>query len=187
MITKGLDFDNVSVVGILNADSIINFPDFRSYERAFSQMVQVSGRAGRKFHRGKVIIQTFNPYHQSIRDVIDHNYTSMYESQILERKVFKYPPYFRLIKISLLHREKPTLEKFAGEFGIKLKEIFGGRILGPEFPLIPRIKNNYTIEFWLKIEKDISISQVKSEIKILVEKFLSSHSKLRIILDVDPM
>lgn len=187
MITKGMDFDNVSVVGILNADSIINFPDFRSYERAFSQMVQVSGRAGRKYKQGKVIIQTFNPYHQSIRDVIDHNYTSMYESQILERKVFKYPPYYRLIKLSLLHGEKANLEKYAREFGIKLREIFGGRILGPEFPLIPRIKNNYTMEFWLKVEKDISFSQVKSEIKILVEKFLSSHSKLRIIIDVDPM
>ncbi|MDX9797292.1 MAG: primosomal protein N' [Bacteroidales bacterium] len=187
MITKGLDFDNVSVVGILNADSIINFPDFRSYERAFSQMVQVSGRSGRKFKQGKVIIQTFNPYHQSIRDVIDHNYVSMYESQILERKVFKYPPYYRLIKLSLLHKEKTTLENYAGEFGIRLREIFGGRILGPEFPLIPRIKNNYTMEFWLKIEKDISFSQVKAEIKILVEKFLSSHSKLRIIADVDPM
>ena len=187
MITKGLDFDNVSIVGILNADSIINFPDFRSYERAFQQMAQVSGRAGRKYKQGRVIIQTYNPYHQSIRDVIDHNYTSMYESQILERKVFKYPPYYRLIKISLRHREKDIVETSSNEFSIEIRKIFGGRILGPEYPLIPRIKNYYTKEFWLKIEKEASITKAKEEIKILTEKFQSSHKQLRIVIDVDPM
>lgn len=187
MITKGLDFDNVSIVGILNADLIINFPDFRSYERAFQQMAQVSGRAGRKYKQGKVIIQTYNPYHQSILDVIDHNYKSMYESQILERKVFKYPPYYRLIKISLRHREKEIVETSSNEFSIEIRKIFGGRILGPEYPLIPRIKNYYSKEFWLKIEKEASITKAKEEIKTLTEKFQSSHKQLRIVIDVDPI
>ncbi|MDD2191876.1 MAG: primosomal protein N' [Bacteroidales bacterium] len=187
MITKGLDFDNVSIVGILNADSIINFPDFRSYERAFQQMVQVSGRAGRKFKRGRVIIQTFNPYHPAIKDVISSDYNSMYESQILERKVFKYPPFYRLIKISLRHREKNVVDKSSEEFALEIRKIFGGRILGPEYPLIPRIRNYYSKEFWLKVEKEASITQVKQEIKVLMEKFQASHKQLRISIDVDPV
>lgn len=187
MITKGLDFDNVSIVGILNADSIINFPDFRSHERAFQQMVQVSGRAGRKFKRGRVIIQTFNPSHQAIKDAVDSNYLSMYEGQILERKIFKYPPYYRLIKISLRHRDKNIVEKSSDEFSIAIRKIFGGRILGPEYPLIPRIRNYYSKEFWLKVEKEASITQVKQEIKVLMEKFQASHKQLRISIDVDPV
>ena len=187
MITKGLDFDNVSIVGILNADSIINFPDFRSHERAFQQMVQVSGRAGRKFKRGKVIIQTFNPYHQAIKDVIENDFASMYNEQILERKVFKYPPFYRLIKISLRHRDKIIVEKSSDEFSIEIRKIFGGRILGPEYPLIPRIRNYYSKEFWLKVEKEASITQAKQEIKILMEKFQASHKQLRISIDVDPV
>jgi len=150
-------------------------------------MAQVSGRAGRKYKQGKVIIQTYNPYHQSIRDVIDHNYKSMYDSQILERKVFKYPPYYRLIKISLRHREKEIVETSSNEFSIEIRKIFGGRILGPEYPLIPRIKNYYTKEFWLKIEREASIKKAKEEIKILTEKFQSSHKQLRIVIDVDPI
>lgn len=187
MITKGLDFDNVSVVGILNADSLINFPDFRSYERAFQQMVQVSGRAGRKLKQGKVIIQTFNSNHQVLKDVIDNNYMSMYDGQILDRKVFKYPPYYRLIKISLSHRDKDIVDVSSDEFSVKIREIFGGRILGPEYPLIPRIRNYYSKEFWLKVEKEASITKAKEEIKILIEKFQSSHKQLRIAIDVDPI
>lgn len=186
MVTKGLDFDNVSVVGILNADTMINFPDFRSFERAFQQMTQVSGRAGRKHKRGTVIIQTYNPYHQAIRDVIDYNYKGMYESQILDRKVFKYPPFYRLIKISIRHKEKIVLDAIADEFRTDITKIFGGRILGPEYPLIPRVKNYYTKEFLLKVERKESIAKAKEEIKILVEKFTTKHKQTRITLDVDP-
>ncbi len=186
MITKGLDFDKVSLVGILNADAIISFPDFRSYERAFSQILQVSGRAGRKYKQGKVIIQTFNPYHQVIKDVIEHNYNSMYEGQILERKVFKYPPFYRLIKLSLSHKDQKIIDNYSSEFAIELRKVFGGRILGPEYPLIARIRNYYTKEFYLKLEKGISVTQAKKEVKILVEKFQSAKSQLRISIDVDP-
>ena len=111
----------------------------------------------------------------------------MYDSQILERKVFKYPPYYRLIKISLRHREKEIVETSSNEFSIEIRKIFGGRILGPEYPLIPRIKNYYTKEFWLKIEREASIKKAKEEIKILTEKFQSSHKQLRIVIDVDPI
>ena len=111
----------------------------------------------------------------------------MYESQILERKVFKYPPFYRLIKISLRHREKNVVDKSSEEFALEIRKIFGGRILGPEYPLIPRIRNYYSKEFWLKVEKEASITQVKQEIKVLMEKFQASHKQLRISIDVDPV
>ncbi len=189
MVTKGLDFDNVSVVGILNADNMIHFPDFRSYERSFQLMAQVSGRAGRKNKRGKVIIQSWNPYHSVIRDVIDHDYQSMYSSQILERRNFKYPPFYRLISIHLKHRDSRLLNEAAKDFTILLRNKLGKRVLGPEYPLVARIKNFYIKNVLVKLERDEHLVTYKQDIISIVDSFKkeSSYKSVRIIIDVDPV
>lgn len=189
MVTKGLDFDNVSIVGILNADNMISFPDFRSYERSFQLMAQVSGRAGRKNKRGKVIIQSYNPYHSVIRDVIDNNYISMYQSQILERRNYKYPPFYRLINLSLKHKDARTLNEAARELAIMLREILGNRILGPEYPMVSRIKNLYIKNIMIKLERTESLRNHKKEILNTIDKFKagSGHKSVKISIDVDPV
>ncbi|NQX99350.1 MAG: primosomal protein N', partial [Flavobacteriales bacterium] len=136
MVTKGLDFDNVSLVGILNADNMLNFPDFRAFERSYQLMSQVSGRAGRKKKRGKVLIQTYDPYHTIIRQVIEHDYLGMYKDEISQRKKFKYPPFQRLIHFTMKHRDRNKLNEGAREFVGALKIKFGERVLGPDFPVI---------------------------------------------------
>ena len=134
MITKGLDFDNVRLVGILDADMLLNRPDFRAYERSYQLMSQVAGRAGRKEKRGKVIIQTGQPEHWIIKKVMDHDYINFYETEIVERKNFHYPPFYKLIQITLKHKDQNQLNQSAYELAENLKEIFKERILGPEFP-----------------------------------------------------
>ncbi len=189
MVTKGLDFENVSVVGVLNADNMINFPDFRSYERSFQLMTQVSGRAGRKNKQGKVIIQSYNPWYQVIRDVIDYNYLSMYQSQITERKAFHYPPFYRLIKISLRHKDEKELNKIASKYAEELRKIFGERILGPEFPMVARVRTFYIKEILIKLEKTVNIPKLKIQLSELTDAFLQAkpHKQTRIVFDVDPM
>jgi len=189
MVTKGLDFDNVSVVGILNADNMIHFPDFRSYERSFQLMAQVSGRAGRKNKRGKVIIQSWNPYHSVIRDVIGHDYKSMYSSQILERRNFKYPPFNRLISIHLKHKDTRLLNEAAKEFAMLLREKLGKRVLGPEYPLVARIKNLYIKNVLIKLERDERLGGFKKDIITIIDTFKreSTYKSVRIIIDVDPI
>ncbi len=189
MVTKGLDFDNVSVVGILNADNMLSYPDFRAYERSFQLMAQVSGRAGRKKKRGKVIIQSYNPHHSAIRDVIDHDYQSMYRSQILERRNFKYPPFNRLINLSLKHKDPRLLNEASREFAMMLREKLGNRILGPEYPLISRIKNLYIKNVLVKLERDEKLTDQKKTILKTIDKFRgeSSYKSVRIIIDVDPV
>lgn len=189
MVTKGLDFNNVTLVGILNADTMLNFPDFRAFERAYQMMSQVSGRAGRKVKRGKVIIQTYDPYHRIIRQVIDHDYLGMYNNELIERKQFNYPPFHRLIHFSLKHRDKDMLNAGASEFTYQLQQKFGSRVLGPEFPVISRIKNYYHKNVLLKIEREGSISSTRkiiTEIKNNFESF-SEYKSVRITIDVDPM
>jgi primosomal protein N' (replication factor Y) (superfamily II helicase) len=189
MVTKGLDFNNVTLVGILNADTMLNFPDFRAFERAYQMMSQVSGRAGRKVKRGKVIIQTYDPYHRIIRQVIDHDYQGMYNNELIERKQFNYPPFHRLIHFSLKHRDKDMLNAGASEFTYQLQQKFGSRVLGPEFPVISRIKNYYHKNVLLKIEREGSISSTRkiiTEIKNNFESF-SEYKSVRITIDVDPM
>lgn len=188
MVTKGLDFDNVSLVGILNADTMLNFPDFRAFERAYQMMSQVSGRAGRKTKRGKVIIQTYNPYHRVIRQVIEHDYKGMYNSELVERKQFNYPPFFRLIHFTLKHRDKDVLNAGSTEFTAELKKKFGSRVLGPEFPVVSRIKNMYHKNVLLKIEREASTIKVREiilDIKNNFESF-SDYKSVRISIDVDP-
>lgn len=188
MVTKGLDFDNVSVVGILNADNLISYPDFRSPERSYQLMAQVSGRAGRKNKRGKVIIQTYNPYHTIIRNVIDNDYLKTYKEIILDRINFHYPPFYRLIEIRLKHKDYRILNPVTDELAQILKAKFGSRILGPEYPIVSRIKNLYIKNILLKIERDISLIKVKEELMAILDQFRKpTISKgVYIIIDVDP-
>jgi len=189
MVTKGLDFDNVRIVGIMNADNMISFPDFRSYERSFQLMAQVSGRAGRKNNRGKVIIQTYNPYHSVIQDVINNDYMAMYQSQILERRNFNYPPFYRLVHISLKHKDSRVLNEGARELAIILRDKLGNRILGPEYPLVSRIKNLYIKRILVKLERDEHLLNNKKEILEMIHEFnrSSRYRNIRVVIDVDPV
>ena len=189
MVTKGLDFDHVSVVGIMNADNMIAFPDFRSYERSFQMMAQVSGRAGRKNKRGKVIIQTYNPHYSVIRDVIGNDYLSMYKSQILERRNFKYPPFYRLIHINLKHKDARHLNDGARDLALLLRKGLGNRILGPEYPLVSRIRNLYIKRILIKLERDENLPVRKKLISEMIGKFRSESlfKNMLIQLDVDPI
>ncbi|HVA98029.1 MAG TPA: primosomal protein N' [Bacteroidia bacterium] len=189
MITKGLDFDNVSVVGILDADSMMNFPDFRSYERSFQMMAQVSGRAGRKSKRGKVIVQTYNPAHPVIQNVVRNDYASMYKEQILDRKTFFYPPFFRLLKITLKNKDADLLNYAADVLATELKQTINGKILGPEYPLVARIKNDYCKTILLKIEREKSFNQTKQVLKKSFSRFYenSDFKHVKLVVDVDPI
>jgi primosomal protein N' (replication factor Y) len=189
MVTKGLDFDNVSLVGILNADNMISFPDFRSFERSFQLMAQVSGRAGRKNKRGMVIIQTYHPYHAVIRDVIDNNYTSMYQSQVMERRNFKYPPFVRMIRFSLKHKDPILLNEAAKELGILFRDVFKNDVLGPEYPIVSRIRSLYIKNMLIKIERGKNLHENKKLIFKQIENFrtLAKYKSVRIIIDVDPV
>ena len=189
MVTKGLDFDNVSVVGILNADSMLNFPDFRSFERSFHLMAQVSGRAGRKDKRGKVIIQTHNPEHSIIQEVIANDYLSMYTEQLLDRKNFNYPPFYRLIELTIIHKDVNMVNAGAKELADAMRKHFAKRVLGPEFPLISRVRNLYHKTILLKMEREASVVKTKKIITDLLTQFKSSndYKSVKIQLDVDPM
>jgi primosomal protein N' (replication factor Y) (superfamily II helicase) len=189
MVTKGLDFDNVTLVGILNADNLISFPDFRSFERSFQLMSQVSGRAGRKAKRGKVIIQTYNPYHAVIRYVIDNNYDFMFRSQLDERRLFRYPPYFRMIELQIQHKDANFVNAAANELASALRRTFGERILGPEYPIVARIKNLYLKNILIKLEKNDQTLAMKKKIAETIDFFntQSKYKAARVVVDVDPV
>ncbi len=189
MVSKGLDFSNVSIVGILNADNLIHFPDFRSYERAFQQLMQVSGRAGRANKRGKVIIQTFEPNHDVITKAITNDYYGMYKQQLLERKNFNYPPFYRLVQIKLLHKNPEMVNKGGDMLAEKLREKFGKNVLGPEYPLISKIRNRYHKNIIVKIKKDNSYLENKLQLKKITDEFLKlqQYKSVRVIIDVDPV
>ncbi len=161
MISKGLDFEHVSLVGIVDVDSLMFFPDFRSYERAFQLITQVGGRAGRSHRQGKVILQTSQPESQLIKQIISYDFSGFAKEQLTERKQFLYPPYSHLIKITLRHRDWKCVEIAAGQTAKKLKQVFGNRVLGPVEPIISRIKNQYIREILLKIERGKSQTRAK--------------------------
>ena len=188
MVTKGLDFDHVSVVGIVSADNLIYFPDFRSFERAFQQMTQVSGRAGRHGHRGKVIIQTYNPYHQAIRNVMDNDYQAMYSSQITDRRVFRYPPFYRFIDITLKHRDSDHLNDTAAAYAAQLRGVFGQRVMGPEYPSVMKVRGLYLKKILLRFERSEPIADAKHIIMDIADKLKSdkNQASLQIHFDVDP-
>lgn len=188
LVSKGFDFSNVGLVGVIDADAMLAYPDFRSYERTFDMLTQLAGRAGRSPLGGKVIIQTFNPYHQVFKDVYSYDYSSMYNSQIVERKLFRYPPFYHLVRISLQCALKETLDEFAENYSQRLRAIFGGRILGPEYPPIAKVRNLYRKELMLKLEREVSYAKAKQEILRLNEEITASYPKkqVRIIVDIDP-
>ena len=188
MVTKGLDFDNVGLVGVLSADQLLNFPDFRSFERSFHLMSQVAGRAGRKSKRGKVIVQTFEPNHWIIQKVMAHDYKGFYTQEIVERRNFHYPPFFRIIVLKLKHRKPETLEVGAASLAKTLQGIFKDRVLGPEMPAVGRVRNMYIKHITLKFERDASPKKVKDIIKEKIDLFLADHDfrSIRIDIDVDP-
>jgi len=187
MVTKGLDFDRVSVVGILEADNMLTFPDFRAFERAFQVMAQVSGRAGRKELPGKVIIQSYQPWHPALKYVIGNDFQAMYESQIEERKRFRYPPVYRLIKITLKHNNLEWVNQAATELAMELQKGFPKQVLGPEFPLIGRLQNQYLKDIWIKFAKDSSLEKKKDVLQTIITQF-QTHSKckqVRVMINVD--
>ncbi len=189
MITKGLDFDNVSLVGIMNADSMLNYPDFRAFERSYQLMAQVSGRAGRKHKRGKVIIQTMQPKIDVLNDVINNNFAHLYYKQLDERKLYKYPPFYRLIRITLKHKQKEKVVFAAAEMAKQLHNYFTQNVLGPEEPYINRIQNFFLQTILLKIEKDKSQSQTKKILQNIIVNIKTNFDfgQLIIAVDVDPM
>lgn len=189
MVTKGLDFDNVSLVGIMNADFMLNFQDFRAHEKSYQLMSQVAGRAGRKEKRGKVIIQSFDPYHPIIRNVIQHEYHEMFRQQVLERRNFQYPPFYKMIKFTFKHRDIEKVSQGAHHFAKHMKKIFGPRILGPEFPPIKRIRNLYHMQLILKVEKTRSFKKAR---EIVMDQWIDfrqhpDFKSVRISIDVDPV
>jgi primosomal protein N' (replication factor Y) len=188
MISKGLDFENLTIVGILNADNLLNYPDFRAHERAFQLMEQVSGRAGRRQKQGKVIIQTADPSNRIIRLVIRHDYERMFRIQAEERKDFNYPPFCRMIKLSIKHKERAQLNYFSDILGADLKSHFGKRVLGPESAVIPRVQLWYIKTILIKIERERPIARAKQLIIESIEKLEKQKgaSGLRIGIDVDP-
>jgi primosomal protein N' (replication factor Y) len=189
MVTKGLDFDNVSLAGIMNADTMLNFPDFRAFERSYQQMAQVSGRAGRKHKTGKVIIQTSEKLHPILEYVRDNNYPGLFDSQIEVRKKYKYPPFYRLIQILVKDKQNVLVDSVAGLLADELKKIFGQRVLGPEYPLISRIKNKYIKTILIKYERNASSEIVKERLNnsIKLVKSIQKFKYVQIIIDVDPI
>ena len=189
MVTKGLDFDNVALVGILNADSMFHFPDFRAYERAFQLMIQVAGRAGRKGQRGQVLIQTYDEDHDLFGLIKSNDYAGFTRQQIQERKLFSYPPYNRLVGITLKHKNQRKLDQTANALFALMRKSFGARVLGPEYPAISKIRNYYHKNVLLKIEHEASISEAKIILHTIIEKIKNhtQHKSIRFILDVDPL
>jgi primosomal protein N' (replication factor Y) len=189
MVTKGFDFERVTLVGVLNADNLLNYPDFRASERGFQLMMQVAGRAGRRQAAGRVVIQTFQPEHPVLAQVTAGDYTAMLRSQLAERRRFFYPPYCRLIRFTLKHSQKPILDKASDRFHTAMRHIFGRRLLGPETPVIDKVRNEYLCTFLLKVERDRSFAEAKT----LAQKVIVQLSEqpgwgsLTVVADVDPM
>jgi len=187
MITKGLDFRNVSLVGVMNADALLNFPDYRAHERTFQLLTQVSGRAGRTKKRGKVIIQTYNPYHQILKQVSTGDYDAMYQEQLYEREQYKYPPTNRIIKITFKHKNYNVLNEASEWFCGALKNAIRATVLGPEYPPVTRIRNQYLKHVLVKIDKKESLGVSKRNIRRIEKSFkaISSYRSVRVIYNVD--
>ncbi len=189
MISKGLDFDKVSVVGILNADTMLNYPDFRAYEHAFMMMSQVSGRAGRKGRRGLVILQTKSPDLPLIQQVVRNDYSAFYRSLIAERQQFHYPPYYRLIDVYLKHRSDSVVETASIELAGWLRHWFGTRVLGPDKPSVAKVKSLSIRKLVLKFEQGINMTEVRKYLALAQQQMLQDkrYSSLQIYYDVDPL
>ncbi len=186
MISKGLDFANVGLVGILNADAMLGFPDFRSFERGYQMLVQVSGRAGRRKEAGEVIIQTKNKSHPVLKWVMDQDFNALVEHEFMERQKFNYPPFCYLISLTLRHPDNRILDKAAYLFAMDLRQTFGERVLGPAYPVIPRIRNLYQNCILLKVEKNASYAKAKAILRTCVDKLKTSEFRsVQVSIDVD--
>jgi primosomal protein N' (replication factor Y) len=187
MLSKGLDFDNVSLVGVLNADTMLNFPDFRAHERAYQMMVQVSGRAGRSKKQGNVAIQTYNPFHQILQQVSVTNYAEMYKEQLQERWQYKYPPYYRLIKITLKHKDYNKVDSGVNWLFKALYNSFGEHVLGPTAPAVSRVRNQYIKNIVIKIPPKQNLANTKNHLTKIKNTFeaVKDFRPIRFIIDVD--
>lgn len=189
MVSKGLDFDHVSVVGILNADTMLNYPDFRSYERAFQLIAQVAGRAGRKNKRGRVVLQTKSIDHPIIHQVIANNYEGMVDGQLAERQMFHYPPYYRLVYVYLKNKNEGLLEQMAAVMGDKLRAVFGNRVLGPDKPPVARVQTLYIRKIVLKVEHTAPMARAR-ELLLRIQREMLEDDRYRSLIvyyDVDPL
>ena len=187
MVTKGLDFRHVKLVGVLNADQLINFPDFRAHERSFQLLQQVAGRAGRTDTRGKVIIQTYNPYHTILQQVSINDYDSMFVEQLEDRRIYKYPPYCRIIKLTIKHKDFNKVNEGAEWLATSLRHVFKDHVLGPEFPVVSRIRNQYHKNILLKIPQNQSLVKTKSVLQKIKMSFSSTRDfrAVRLLINVD--
>ena len=189
MITKGLDFDRVALVGILDADTMLNYPDFRAYEQAFTMLTQVSGRAGRKGHQGRVILQTRNAQLPVVRHVVEHDFQRFFQELSEERREFHYPPFTHLVYVYLRHRKEHIVDSAARETGTRLRNIFGARVLGPDRPSVARVKNMYVRKLMVKLENGIDQKLVRQYLRA-VQKQIEDDKRyvsLQIYYDVDPL
>ena len=186
MVSKGLDFDRVRVVGVLDADAAMNVPDFRSYERAFQMMSQVAGRAGRRDTRGTVILQTRRPETELIAQVAANDYTGMYETQIQEREAFGYPPFCRLIYIYLRHRSQYVADCASRDMAAALLPIFGDNLLGPANPPVARIKSLFIRQIMLKVGRTAPVARVRSVLQQTAAKITGQYGA-DVYFDVDPL
>lgn len=187
MLAKGLDFDNVSLVGIMNADTMLYHSDFRAFERSYQMMTQVSGRSGRSEKRGKVIIQTYNPEHNTIQQVVHNNYIGMYKEQLYERQIYKYPPYFKLIKLTLKHRDYDKLKEGSMWLYQVIQQNFTIPVLGPEEPPISRIRNEYIRTIMIKIPTNQSLQGTKKTIQKILNSFdvVIQYKAIKVAINVD--
>ena len=188
MVSKGLDFANVAVVGILNADAMLNIPDFRSYETAFMMMAQVSGRAGRKGDRGHVILQTMNPQLPVVQQVVRNDFQSLYHDVLQERQAFHYPPFTHLIYIYLKHAKEPVVDTAAIEMGSRLRQVFQQRVLGPDKPGVARVKTLHIRKIVLKVERMSDHHTVRAHLHQVVNTMMQDrrYASLQVYFDVDP-
>lgn len=187
MLAKGLDFDNVSLVGIMNADNMLHHPDFRAFERSFQMMTQVAGRAGRSEKQGKVVIQTYNPSHNTIQQVTNHNYIGMYKEQLYDRQIYKYPPYFRIIKLTIKHRDFDKLKEGSMWLYQVLSQNLNMPVLGPEEPAISRIRNEYIRTILIKIPQNLHLGNTKKTIQKMLNSFeaVAQYRAIKVIVNVD--
>ncbi|HET8827862.1 MAG TPA: primosomal protein N', partial [Pelobium sp.] len=189
MVAKGLDFENITLIGIINADSIIQFPDFRAYERSFQLLSQVAGRAGRRNKQGKVIIQTYDTKHRVIQQVVNNDYEGMYREEMMERAQFKYPPFYKVIQINIKHKDLGVLLRISETFAKLLRHHLGDMILGPHSPLVSRVRNYYIQTITIKIDwKSQSLVKIKNLLKEQVSVFVADKENKGafVVIDVDP-
>jgi|TARA_B110000211_G_scaffold73685_1_gene85726 primosomal protein N' (replication factor Y) len=188
MVSKGLDFKNVGLVGVVQADQMLRFPDFRAFERSFQLMTQVAGRAGRREKEGKVVIQTYYPDHRIIQSVIKHDFLGFYNTELIERRKYSYPPFSRLIRLTVRHKKIEDVNSLSKELVYDLKGVFREMVLGPEFPAVIRIQNMYLKNILIKFDREHSPAVVKKELNKILDRFKSDRGKsaFRIKIDVDP-